>query len=43
LPIHAVYPAARHLSVKVRRFVDFLAARFAKAPWEPGDRKERKK
>jgi DNA-binding transcriptional LysR family regulator len=34
LPIHAVYPAARHLSVKVRRFVDFLAARFAKAPWE---------
>ncbi|MFM7345954.1 MAG: LysR family transcriptional regulator [Tagaea sp.] len=36
LPIHAVYPAARHLSVKVRRFVDFLAARFAKAPWEAG-------
>lgn len=34
LPIHAVYPAARHLSVKVRRFVDFLAARFAKAPWD---------
>jgi DNA-binding transcriptional LysR family regulator len=43
LPIHAVYPAARHLSVKTRRFVDFLAARFSKATWDARVRKERKK
>ena len=29
--IYAVYPSRRHLSAKVRTFVDFLAARFAKA------------
>ena len=28
-PIAAVYPSRRHLSAKVRAFVDFLAARFA--------------
>ena len=28
-PIAAVYPSRRHLSAKVRSFVDFLAARFA--------------
>ena len=27
--IHAVYPSRRHLSAKVRSFVDYLAARFA--------------
>jgi DNA-binding transcriptional LysR family regulator len=27
--IHAVYPPNRHLSAKVRAFIDFLAARFA--------------
>jgi DNA-binding transcriptional LysR family regulator len=33
-PIHAVYPSRRHLSAKVRAFVDFLAERFAnEAPW----------
>lgn len=32
LPIHAVYPERRHLSPKVRAFVDFLAARFAARP-----------
>ena len=33
-PIFAVYPSRRHLSAKVRLFVDFLAARFAAdAPW----------
>jgi DNA-binding transcriptional LysR family regulator len=30
--IHAVYPHARHLSVKVRAFLDFLAERFAPLP-----------
>lgn len=33
-PIAAVYPSRRHLSAKVRSFVDFLAARFAREqPW----------
>ncbi len=33
--MYAVYPTARHLSPKVRRFVDFLAARFRDPPpWE---------
>jgi DNA-binding transcriptional LysR family regulator len=37
LTINAVYPSARHLSPKVRRFVDFLAARFAGEPvWDRG-------
>lgn len=34
-PIYAVYPSRRHLSAKVRAFVDFLAARFERAaPWQ---------
>jgi DNA-binding transcriptional LysR family regulator len=33
-PIAAVYPSRRHLSAKVRSFVDFLAARFEhEQPW----------
>ncbi|MBS0295476.1 MAG: LysR family transcriptional regulator [Proteobacteria bacterium] len=37
LPIHAVYPHARHLAAKVRVFVDFLAERFAGEPeWHRG-------
>jgi DNA-binding transcriptional LysR family regulator len=32
--ISAVYPPTRHLSAKVRRFVDFLALRFADPPWD---------
>lgn len=31
LPIYAVYPSRKHLSAKVRRFVDFLIARYAQA------------
>jgi len=31
LPIYAVYPSRRHLSAKVRVFVDFLFGRFAGA------------
>ncbi|HVI51447.1 MAG TPA: LysR family transcriptional regulator [Candidatus Sulfotelmatobacter sp.] len=31
--IHAVYPHARHLSPKVRAFVDFLAERFGPRPY----------
>ena len=33
-PIYAVYPSRRHLSAKVRAFVEFLVARFEReAPW----------
>ena len=31
--VHAVYPHNRHLSVKVRAFIDFLAQRFVSDPW----------
>jgi DNA-binding transcriptional LysR family regulator len=37
--IRALYPHNRHLSAKVRAFVDFLAARFGREPyWEKGSR-----
>lgn len=32
MPIYAVYPSRKHLSAKVRVFVDFLAERYAHAP-----------
>ena len=33
-PIYAVYPSRRHLSAKVRAFVDFITERFAsQVPW----------
>ena len=31
--VHAVYPAVRNLSPKVRAFVDFLAERFGPEPY----------
>lgn len=31
-PVHAVYPATRHLTPKVRAFLDFLAARLLEQP-----------
>ena len=34
LAIHAVYPSRQHLSVKVRRMVEYLAAAFKKPDWE---------
>jgi DNA-binding transcriptional LysR family regulator len=34
LAIFAVYPPTRHLSAKVRRFVDFLGDRFAVPAWD---------
>ena len=33
IQMHAVYPHARHLSPKVRAFVDFLADRFGPEPY----------
>ncbi|RVT99577.1 LysR family transcriptional regulator [Rhodovarius crocodyli] len=32
VPLHAVYPANRHIAAKVKRFVDFLARRFRGNP-----------
>jgi DNA-binding transcriptional LysR family regulator len=32
MPIYAVYPSRKHLSAKVRLFVDFLVERFVEAP-----------
>jgi DNA-binding transcriptional LysR family regulator len=34
LPIHALYAPNRYLAAKTRLFIDFLATRFAQAPWE---------
>ncbi|ABE43792.1 LysR family transcriptional regulator [Polaromonas sp. JS666] len=34
LAIHAVYPSRQHLSVKVRRMVEYLAGAFKKPDWE---------
>ena len=31
--VYAVYPHSRHLSAKVRAFVDFLAERFGPRPY----------
>jgi len=33
-PICVVYPHRRHLSPRVRAFVDFLVGKFARPPWE---------
>jgi DNA-binding transcriptional LysR family regulator len=33
VPLSAVYPHGRHRMPKVRAFLDFLVARFARAPW----------
>ena len=40
--IHAIYPHARHLSAKVRAYVDFLVEKFRPVPyWECDDQPER--
>jgi len=37
--IQAVFPSSRHLSIKVRAFIDFMVARFSPMPpWECVDR-----
>ena len=37
LPVQAIYPPGKHLAVKVRSFVDFLAERFRGEPeWDQG-------
>jgi DNA-binding transcriptional LysR family regulator len=32
-PVHAVYPTARHLSAKVKSFVEYLQQRMTPSPW----------
>jgi DNA-binding transcriptional LysR family regulator len=36
VPIHVVYPSARHISPKVKTFVEHLQQRTTPAPWEVG-------
>ena len=36
VPIHAVYPSLRHLSPKVRAFLDHLREQMTPPPWERG-------
>lgn len=35
-PVHVVYPSTRHLSPKVKTFVDHLQQRMTPPPWERG-------
>jgi DNA-binding transcriptional LysR family regulator len=35
-PVHVVYPSTRHLSPKVKSFVDHLQERMTPSPWEIG-------
>jgi DNA-binding transcriptional LysR family regulator len=35
-PMHVVYPTTRHLSPKVKTFVDYLQQRMTPPPWELG-------
>jgi DNA-binding transcriptional LysR family regulator len=35
-PVHAVYPTARHMSAKVKSFVEHLQKRMTPPPWETG-------
>jgi DNA-binding transcriptional LysR family regulator len=36
IPLHAVYPSTRHLSPKVKAFLDHLRDRMTPPPWELG-------
>jgi DNA-binding transcriptional LysR family regulator len=36
IPVHAVHPSMRHLSPKVKTFLDHLQARMTPPPWERG-------
>src|SRR5262245_23330460 len=35
VPVHIVYPTARHLSAKVKTFVEFVQQRMSPPPWDP--------
>lgn len=36
IPLHAVYPSTRHLSPKVKAFIDHLRSAMTPPPWEQG-------
>ena len=36
VPVHVVYPTARHLSAKAKSFIEFLQQRMTPPPWELG-------
>lgn len=36
VPVHVVYPTARHVSAKVKSFVEFVQQRMTPPPWELG-------
>lgn len=36
MPIHAVYPSSRHLTARLRAFLDLLQVRMTPPPWELG-------
>ena len=36
IPVHIVYPTARHLSAKVKSFVEYVQQRMTPPPWELG-------
>ncbi|HEX3477663.1 MAG TPA: LysR family transcriptional regulator [Kofleriaceae bacterium] len=36
IPVHVVYPTARHLSAKVKSFVEYLQQRMTPPPWKLG-------
>jgi DNA-binding transcriptional LysR family regulator len=36
VPIHVVYPSTRHISPKVKTFVEHLQSRMTSPPWELG-------
>jgi DNA-binding transcriptional LysR family regulator len=35
-PVHVVYPSTRHVSPKLKSFIDHLQGRMAPPPWELG-------
>jgi DNA-binding transcriptional LysR family regulator len=37
-PVHVVYPSTRHISPKVKTFIDHLQERMTPSPWELGPR-----
>ena len=36
IPVHIVYPSARHVSAKVKSFVEYVQQRMTPPPWESG-------
>ena len=41
LGVHAVYPTRKHLPLKLRRLIDFLAAAFRSPAWQSSSREQR--